>query len=309
MMKRLFLLALSAFAVFSLSAQSDTSYWTYGGQAGINLSQVELRNWSKGGESSLSAVFNGLGHLNYKKGRHVWDNNIYMDLGFLKQGEDENKKTDDRLELNSKYGYGFKNSDHWYYSVLFNFKTQFMAGYDYGTTPKTVTSNFMAPAYTKLALGIDYKPNAAFSAFFSPLTGSMILVNDQELANAGSFGIEPAVLDTAGNVITHAKLTRMQLGGYLRLSYQQDIWENVNLATKLELFSDYLQEPENIDVDWEVILSMKINSYLNAQIKTHLIYDDDVEFGIDDNNDGIDDRTAPQIQFKETIGIGLVYKY
>jgi hypothetical protein len=292
----------------------DDKTWTRGGQAGINLSQVELYNWSKGGESSTAAVFNAQAFMNYKDGRHIWDNNFYMDLGFLKLGgingkDSELKKTDDRLELNSKYGYGFKKTDKWYYSALFNFKTQLIEGFDYSVTPYNYISNFMAPAYIKLALGIDYKPNKAFTAFMSPMTGNIIYVNDQNLANAGAFGVEPAEVDANGVIVKDASLMRMQLGGYVRFAYQKDIWENVNLATKLELFSDYLKQPENIDVDWEVIVNMKINSYLNAQIKSHLIYDHDVKFDIDSNGDGVGDYKAPRMQFKETIGIGILYQF
>lgn len=308
-MRRFLLLSIIVLSVSSLSAQTDTSYWTTSGQAGISLSQMEFVNWSKGGENSLAAVFNAQAAVNYKKGRSIWDNNFYADLGFLKQGDAESKKTDDRIELNSKYGYGFKNSDKWYYSGLFNFKSQFLEGFDYNTTPKGYISNFMAPAYFKLALGIDYKPSKIFSAFMSPLTANMIYVNDQVLANAGSFGLDPATVDANTGDTINASLTRLQLGGYLRFTFQKDIWENVNLASKLELFSDYLKEPENIDVDWEVILNLKVNSFLNAQVKTHLIYDHDVEVGVDENNDGVIDKTSPKIQFKETIGIGIIYKF
>jgi hypothetical protein len=170
-------------------------------------------------------------------------------------------------------------------------------------------SGFLAPAYIKLGIGMDYKPNKHFSLYLSPATVRWIVVNDQYLANAGAFGVEKAVLDTAGNVITEGKKLKTEVGAYVRLAIEKDIFKNVNFATILELYSDYLDKPQNIDVDWQVVITMKVNNFLNAQIKTHLIYDDDTTVGIDDNGNGSFDRFGPRTQFSEQLSLGLVYKF
>ena len=194
---------------------------------------------------------------------------------------------------------------------MFDFKTQFAKGYNYASTdgePDVKVSNLLAPAYMTFSLGMDYKPNDHLSFFVSPATARWIIVNDEQLADAGAFGVEKAEYDTLGNVITHSSGLKSELGAYVRLAYTKDIWKNVNFATILELYSDYLSTPQNIDVDWQVVITMKVNEFLNAQVKTHLIYDHDTPVGIDDSGNGTFDRFGPRTQFSEQLSLGIVYK-
>jgi len=280
--------------------------WKTQGIFSLNISQVGLTNWAAGGNNSLS--LNGLLSLeaNLKKGSSTWDNSLDLAYGLLQQGEDPMIKSDDKIDLTSKYGQ--KAFNHWYYAALLNFKSQMTPGYNY-PDDSTVVSNFLAPAYVLGAIGMDFKPNKAFSLFLSPLTMKMTVVNDQDLANSGAYGVDPAEFDASGKITTEGKITRAELGGYLRALFTKDIMKDINLKTKLELFSNYSLEPQNIDVNWEVLIAMKVNKYISATVSTQLIYDHDIQIAIDDNNDGIVDRSGPRTQFREVIGVGLSYKF
>ncbi len=305
-MKLLLTLALILTIGFA-NAQSDTSYWTNGGQFALNGSQTSFTNWAAGGENQISIKASAQLFANYLKGNTAWDNLLLADLGTSRQGKQDYRKGDDKIEFNTKYGR--KASDKWFYTALFNFKSQFTNGYEYvNDTTKITLSNFLAPAYFKLGLGMDYKPNKNLSVFLSPATVKWTLVNDQALADAGKFGLEPAIRDTAGNIVAHANKIRTEAGALIRVTYKKDIWENVNFASILELYSNYLKNPQNVDVDWQFVFTFKVNKYLNAQINGHLIYDDDVNINYDSNGDGILNANGPKTQFNEALSLGLVYK-
>ncbi len=307
MMKSIIVLFVSLIMVVQIQAQSDTSYWDNGGSIGINGSQSSFHNWSKGGENQIAGTASITLFAKYLKDKHAWDNLLLADLGFSKQGYQDYRKSEDRIEFNTKYGH--KANDNWFFATLFNIKSQFTSGYDYpDDTTKTYTSNFFAPAYIKIGLGMDYKPNGDLSIFLSPATAKWTIVNDQLLADNGKFGLTPAIRDTSGNIITPASKIRTEVGALVRLTYSKDIWTNVNFGTILELYSDYLSSPQNIDVDWQFVFTFKVNEFLNAQFKGHLIYDDDVMIDVDSNGDGVYDSQGPRTQFNEALSLGLVYK-
>ncbi|MGD0710487.1 MAG: DUF3078 domain-containing protein [Bacteroidales bacterium] len=283
---------------------SDTlDGWKKGGIVAFNLSQVSLTNWSAGGMNSLA--FNGLLHafacLKHDKSR--WDNMLDVGYGLIHQG-DKNapyQKSDDKFEINSKYGQEATKS--WYYAALVNFKTQMAPGYNYPNDSVKI-SDLLAPANLIGALGMDYKPNNVFDCFIAPVTGKLIIVDNTAMANAGDFGVDPAVLDDSGKVITPGKKTKFEFGGYLRVSLKKDIMKNINLATEADFFSNYLLNPQNIVINWQVLISMKINKFISATLSTQLLYDDKVKIVIDSKGD-----TGPRTQFKELFGVGLSYKF
>ncbi len=282
----------------TLKAQSadTTKGWKKGGVIGINLAQTSLNNWAAGGQNSVSA--NGILSLfaKYKRGKNAWDNSLDLGYGILNQeGVKYTKKTDDKIDLLSKYGReAFKN---FYYAALINFKTQMDVGYNYPTdTTREKISNRFAPAYTVVALGIDYKPDAYLSIFAAPLTGKLTIVNDQVLADAGAFGVEKG------------ENTKSEFGGYIRMIYSKndfkgEFLKNVSFTTKVDLFSNYSKDPQNIVVNWETLIALKVNKYISVNLNTQLIYDDKIL--IKDKN-GVE---KPRIQFKELLGIGFSYKF
>ncbi|HRN42574.1 MAG TPA: DUF3078 domain-containing protein [Vicingus sp.] len=280
--------------------------WKTGGVFSLNFTQVSLTNWAAGGDNSIS--LNGITNLfaNYKKGNSTWDNTLDLAYGLMKQGKQGMRKTDDRVDFMSKYGQrAFKN---WYYAALINFRTQMAPGYNY-PDDSTKISNFLAPAYLLGAIGMDYKPNDNFNVFISPLTMRTTIVNDSKLADAGAFGVDKAEYNDLGEKIKNGKMFRSEYGGYLRSLLKADIMKNIKLISKLDLFSNYSDHPERIDVNWEVLIALKVNEYISATIATNLIYDHDVDIAVDENGDGVFDAFGPRTQFKEVLGIGLTYKF
>jgi hypothetical protein len=273
--------------------------WKTGGVVGFNLAQTALVNWAAGGEKSFAV--NGIFSVfaNYKKGKIAWDNSMDVGYGLLSQGEDlVFKKTDDKIDLLSKFGReAYKNL---YYAGLFNFKSQMTPGYNYladGT--KTKISDAFAPAYIVVALGVDYKPTAYLSMFAAPVTGKITFVADTALSNAGAFGVEP------GNS------SKSEFGGYVRMifsknDFKKEFLKNVSFTTKLDLFSNYAKDPQNVVVNWETQLAFKVNKYINVNLNTHLIYDDKIDIAKEVN--GVIEK-KPRVQFKEIFGIGLSFKF
>ena len=287
------------------SQSADTTQgWKTGGVIGFNFAQTSLTNWAAGGENSLA--INGIfsGFANYKKGKSVWDNSLDIGYGLLKQGEKDFKKTDDKIDFLSKYGQeAFKN---FYYAALFNFKTQMTTGYSYAADDsKTKISNLFAPAYITIALGLDFKPDQYFSAFVAPLTAKFTFVTDEDLSNLGAFGVDPG------------KTLKSEIGGYIRAIYSKndfkaELLKNVSFTTKIDLFSNYINNPQNIDVNWETLIAFKVNKYLNVNFNTHLIYDDDIFIKNDRNGNGTletGEGSKSLVQFKEIFGVGLSFKF
>lgn len=287
------LLALSIHA--QETADSDT-LWKFGGVVSLNLSQLSLTNWAAGGDNSIAA--NGLVKLSgdFDDGTLNWDNDLTMGFGLVRQGSDPARKSDDNLDLSSKFGY--RASKNWFYSALLSFKTQFAEGWDKpGEVNRTKISNWMSPGYLSISAGMDFKPNKLFALLLSPVSGKMTFVMDEELSATGSFGLDPG------------QKVRAEFGGLIKAVYKQEILKNVTVDTKLELFSNYFDHPQWVDVNWDLLLSLKVNDFISASLMTQLIYDRDIEFGTDTSGDGIPDTFEPRVQFKELFGIGLTYNF
>lgn len=296
--------------ILKSTAVDSAKAWKFGGVISINGQQVSLTNWSAGGNNSIS--IGGLVNLfaKYRKGKSTWDNNLDLGYGVIKQGDNKTWwKNDDRIQFTTKYGcQAFKK---WYYSALGDFKTQFTDGYNY-PNDSVYISRFMAPGYALASLGMDYKPNDNFSFFISPVTGKFTFVNDKKLAQAGAFGVQKEIsyYDTTKKefVITQKYLThREEFGAYLKMQYQTKVMENITFQTMLELFSNYMHNPGNIDVNWTTLTTFKVNKLISATLATQLIYDDDINVL---RNAGDQKGTVgPDVQFKQVLGLGLSYKF
>ncbi|MGE4287244.1 MAG: DUF3078 domain-containing protein [Salinivirgaceae bacterium] len=320
----LMLIALSFPAISQVTEQEATlrkqktdtvEGWKKGAVIGINLTQTSLTNWSAGGQNSVAV--GGVVSLfaNYAKNQSVWDNSLDIGYGLMRQGKGTDfMKTDDKIDLLSKYGQ--KAGKGWYYSALLNFKTQMTDGKDYNSADTATISRFLAPAYLLGAVGMDYKPNAYFSAFIAPLTGKLTIVNDQTLADAGAFGVDPAVYDGSNLLIEHGAKSKREFGAYLRAIYskndfKQELLKDVSFTTKVDLFTNYLKDPERIDVSWETQIALKVNKYITVNINTHLLYDYDIKIEKDENNNGSieADEIRDRVQFKEILAVGFSYKF
>mgnify|MGYP000919492557 FL=1 len=270
--------------------------WHNGGVISLNMSQNSFTNWAAGGQNSVA--LNGLLSLtaNYKKDKSTWDNALTIGYGkMLQKGNDLGwVKTDDRIDLQSKYGR--KASGKWFYSGLLSFKTQLDKGYNYPDTENKI-SDLLSPAYLLFSVGMDYKPNENFTAFLSPVTSKNTIVTDDYLSSIGAFGVDPG------------KKFRPELGAYANLAWKKDeIVKNVNFLTKLDLFSNYLHNPQNIDISWENLVVLKVNEFISATVNTLLLYDDDILIKVDEDFEG-EPVMGKRAQFKEVIGVGLTYRF
>lgn len=287
----LFVFGSNAFSQESAQPVQEPGPWKYGGRSSINFSQVSFSNWAAGGENSYSLA--GLVQLfgTYKKGKANWANTLDLGYGVIKQGELGLRKSDDKIDLMSKFGYLAIN--RWYYSGMLNFKTQMDIGYQYEKDGSQIRiSNFMAPGYLLGSLGMEYKSkDDNFYCLISPFTGKSTFVMDDTLSEAGAFGVDPG------------KTFRMEFGGFAKIAWKKEIFTNVNLGTKLDLFSNYLENPQNIDVSLEMILMMKVNKFLVTSLTMNLLYDDDINITRKDGTIG------PETQFKEVLAIGLSYSF
>lgn len=294
MKKYLFFLLLFPMALFSQQQPDTLKTWEVKGLLSLNFTQISLTNWVAGGRSSSAGV--GIFNLTakYTKDNWLWENNLDLGYGLIKEQNRQTVKSDDKIDFTSKLG--LKQSEKLYYTLLFNYKTQFAKGYKYPNTTDVI-SDFMAPGYFTLALGLDYKPKKDLSIFFSPATARLTVVSNENLSNQGAFGVDPG------------KKTRMEVGAILKMDLKTEIMKNVTLNNKVELFSNYLDKPQNVDINWDLMLNMKVNDYLSANLITNLIYDDDIKVPIDKNEDGVIEGSGPRIQFKEMLGIGLNIKF
>ena len=313
-------------ATLRKQSSDTTEGWRKGGVISVNATQTSLSHWASGGQNSIA--FNAALNLfaNYRAGKNTWDNTLDLGYGMSRQDKDGDFiKNDDRIDFTSKYGYEAYKS--FYYAALVSFKSQMDNGYNYvNDTTKEKISAFLAPAYIMGAIGLDYKPNNYFSAFLAPVTMKYTVVNDQDLADAGAFGVDAAeyemveIKDSSGTVVStspgaiikHGKKARGEFGGYLRLVYSKSDFEtewlkNFSITSKADFFSNYLHNPQNIDVSWETQIAMKVNKYISFTVQTHLIYDDDIKVPVEEN--GETRMVGSKVQFKEIAGVGIMCKF
>ncbi|HJU46384.1 MAG TPA: DUF3078 domain-containing protein [Chitinophagaceae bacterium] len=259
--------------------------WKKGGLFTLNLAQGSLSNWQGGGDkSSFSAVAFANLFAYYKNGKHAWDNTLDLGYGYVSTTSLGTRKSDDRIDLLSKYGYDIGKK--WYLSTLFNFRTQFSPGYAYtdvgGTQVKTLTSDLLAPAYVLLSLGLDWKPTDYFSVFISPVTERWTIVTDDTLSAKGAFGVTPG------------KKSFNELGAFLSANFNKEIITNVTYKTRLDLFSNYKKDPQNVDLYWTNVIAMKINKFLSANLALDFLYDNDA---------------IGRIQIRQLLGVGFSAKF
>jgi len=272
----------------SIRKDNDTSRWNWkqGGLYNFNLSQSSLSNWAAGGDNfnmAIGSYFNY--YLLFKKPYQNWDNNLDVNLGFIQSTSLGGRKNDDRFDLLSKYGYQIDTSGMWFVSGLFNFRSQLLHGYSFSGTNKTLTSSFLSPAYIILSAGLDFKPSNRFSIFFSPLTSRTTLVLNTALSNLGKYGVTPG-----------SKISR-ETGTFITINYSDNIATNVLYRGRADIFSNYNDKPENLNLYMTNYFSFKINKYFSATYNLDLIYDDKIRiFG--------PNKTSPGLQLKSIIGIG-----
>lgn len=268
---------------------SDTTNktWKTGGILSLSIAQGSTSNWAAGGDKfslSLNSYINA--HAFYKKGKNSWDNNLDFNLGYLNTSTLGNRKNDDRINITSKYGYALNPKLN--LAVLGDIRTQFFKGYTYpDNVTKVYSSNLFAPAYVLLSLGLDYHPTSNLSIFVSPITNRWTFVRDTALSTL--YGLDPG------------KKSLYEIGAYVSINYNTNLGKVVTYTGRLDLFSNYKHNPQDVDLYMTNLFAVKLSKVLSATWSLDMIYDDDVRiFG---NN-----QDAPALQLKSLVGVGLLVK-
>ncbi len=279
-MKKLLAIAI-LFGALAVNAQEEKKEepkdgWKKGGNISFLFNQSAFNNWLAGGSNNISGTL-GLNYdFNYIKGDWTWDNKIIASYGLTKLKGEDIQKTDDRLELNSLLGK--KASGYWYYSAFFNFKTQ-LSSTDVGGVQ---TSHFFSPAYFQIGPGMLWKKSDNLKVNIAPATSKLIFVHDHLTEFGPAFGVD------------QGETTRYELGAAVNAYYKLDIMKNVSVENILNLYSNYLEDFQNVDIDYTVNVVMKVNKYLSANLSMQAIYDDNAFKGF---------------QTREVFGLGVNYGF
>lgn len=270
-------------------ADTIEKVWKVGGLYSLNVAQSSLSNWSAGGEDfsiSITTLLNL--HAFYKKGRHSWDNTFDFNLGFINTTSLGSRKNDDRFDLMSKYGYALKPKLN--LAAMFDVRSQFFKGYTYAEDEEIFSSTFFAPGYILLSIGLDYKPNKDLSIFFSPTTARFVIVKDTILSNKGLYGVTPG------------EKSSFEFGAFASINYLKEFNKNITYKGRLDLFSNYRRDPQNIDIYMTNLLSIKLSKILALTWAVDVIYDDDAKlFG--------PNQDAPRTQLKSVVGLGVLFRF
>jgi Protein of unknown function (DUF3078) len=254
--------------------------WKKGGTFTFLFSQSAFnKEWLGGGTSSIAGNL-GLNYdFNFNSRTSVWDNKIIAAYGLTKLGEGPTLKSDDRLEFTSLYGKK-AGQGYWYYSGFLNFRTQMDSGFDAKSGVKI--SHFMSPAYLQAGPGMLWKRSNNLKVNIAPATSRLIFVNKQFTKNGTAFGVE------------QGKDMRFEFGAALNAYYKVTLMENITMENILNLYSNYLDKPSNVDVDYQMNLVMKINKYMTANLALQAIYDD---------------NAITKVQVREVFGFGVNYGF
>jgi len=283
-MKKIILLFVLSIQLQSLYAQetpienAETTAWTRSGTFTFLLNQSAFENWAAGGVSSVSGTVGVNYDINYLKGDWSWDNKIIASFGITKIKEEDVKKTDDRLEWNSVIGK--KAKGYWFYSAFLNFKTQFTDDLDSDTEGPT---KFLSPGYLQIGPGMLWKKSENLKVNIAPATSKLIVVDKNlTLPDAAYFGVE------------EGKSTRFEFGASVGAYYKFDLMKNISMENTLNLYSNYLEDPQNVDLDYTMNLVMNINKYISTTLAYQTIYDDNAFEGL---------------QTRQVFGLGVNYNF
>ena len=282
-MKKTAITLLFLFSIIAVSAQETavdtTKLWTKKGNISLLFNQSSYnKQWLGGGTSNIAGNLGVNYDFNYKNGDVVWDNKFILAYGLSKiKGDAKTAKTDDRLELNSLWGK--KLNGQWYYSMYFNFKTQMDTGSDKNDLK---ISHFFSPAYFQFGPGFLWKKNDNLSVNFSPAAAKLIVVHPHFTQFGPSFGV------------LQGDSSRFEFGASISGYYKLNLMTNVSIENRLNLYSDYLDNPKNVDIDYQMNVIMKINKYLSANLAFQTIYDD---------------NSIKAFQTREVFGLGVNYGF
>jgi len=279
-MKKILLIILSVQLSFSFAQNNEEPQpnWTKKGIITFLVNQSSFENWIAGGISNVSG---GLGlnyDFNYQKNDWTWENKLIANFGLTKIKNQDIQKSSDLLEWNSVVGK--KAKGYWYYSAFLNFKTQFADDLDKDTKGPT---KFLSPGYIQFGPGMLWKKSDNLKVNIAPATSRLIIV-DKDLTEPDKayFGVE------------EGKSTRYELGASVGAYYKLDLMKNISMENILNLYSNYLEDPQNVDLDYTMNLVMNVNDFISANLSYQTIYDDNAFQGL---------------QTRQVFGIGVNYNF
>jgi len=291
-----FLNAIELVSIKRTKRAPDPVWWNHKNVIGFDLNQVSFVNWNSGGQNSVSGLFKVEFARVYEKLYTLWNNQVSARYGLNNQQNLGLIKTDDEIRLASSFGYRKDTLSNWYFSAQFNFRTQFTDGFKEPEDEDPISS-FFAPAYFHLGVGSQYNlKEKLFSIYLSPLTLKSTYVLDDKLSAEGAFGVQPG------------ERSRHELGILVRTKWEKEIFKNVAMENDLELYTDYINDFGNIDIEWILNFQFKINKVFQASFRSHLIYDDDIKIK-ETNEDGEVEILGARIQLKQQLGIGIIYNF
>ena len=304
------------------------SNWTNSLKTNVTVGQTGLFNWAAGGDNTVSMAAFIDGNANWKKGDMFWNNRLQLDYGFLyASSKPILQKNTDRIYLESKWGYKTEKMKKFYFSANFDFKSQFSNGYDYLTPTSLVDENnnkltgsalveawnearvlksgFLAPAYTNLALGIDYVPTKWLSVNFAPLTGGFVIVRTPELRKSYSMELKDEWKDVTEGVPTDGsqfRAAKFEFGAQLKADAKVNVNDKFSYSTQLVLFANYLDIKHCPRINWDNRIDWKLAKYFSLTLTTNLIYDETIMITTE-----ADPNPKPRLQFKESLAFGFTY--
>lgn len=275
--------------VKAVNDTTRTNGWTKKGKISFLFNQSSFDNWVTGGENNISGNLGINYDFNYKSENWSWDNKIIASYGLVRTKNSEfEKKTDDRLEFNSLAGK--RAGGYWYYSAFVNFQTQFSKGYVYDTDAngkeiRTEYTDFFSPAYLTFGPGLMWKKTDNFKFNLAPISSKITFVTEElreQYAGVNYFGVD------------EGKTMRYELGFYASGYYKFNLFENVSAENILSLYSNYLEDPQNVDLDYQLNLVMTINKFLSTNLIVQTVYDDNAFRGL---------------QIRQVFGLGVNYNF
>ena len=305
-MKKLsLLLALFILPIYAIAQDAETPEppkdgWNKAGNISLLFSQAAFNEeWTGGGTNNYAANLVLAYDANYKKGLIAWDNRIMADYGITKtQDQEFTRKTSDRFEINSILGKQLNETSHWYYSFFMNFRTQMTSGYEYaedvnGNEIRLETTKLLSPGYLQAGPGMLWKKSDNLKVNIAPATARIIFVAS-EFTNVGT---NQAVIDAfnmAGGYfgVDANETTRFEFGASIGGYAKFKLMENITMENVLNLYSNYLEDPQNVDIDYTLNLILAVNKWITANVGFQAIYDDNAVKGF---------------QIREGLGIGVTY--
>ena len=290
-MKQNFLLFFLMFSIntFSQEEAKKDSLWTTRGNVAILLNQTGFSDWVGGGTNNFSGTLKFDYEWEYRDKGWDWLTNVESAYGLAKyKNAPFARKIDDRILIQSIVGKEFtKNLS---FSAFFNFTSQLGNGYKYkkdsnNNEIRELTTRIFSPAYFQLGSGFLWKKDETLWVNYSPIATRLILVSKkftQDLTgNDTYFGVLPN------------ESSRYELGANLTFHSEGNLLENIKYKQDLKLFSNYLEDASNIDLDYLVQIEVDINPLLSTQLIFQLIYDD---------------NAISRLQVREVFGVGVQLK-